>query len=100
MSKKSLKRILKQEFFIKGIAMIGLTPILLFIFMMSGRSGVELYEAFVFVFYIQVILSIISYIINRKKLSKKIEIIIYCVFQTIYAVIICLIITILYSLFI
>lgn len=100
MSKESLKRILKQEFLIKGVVMIGLTPILLFIFMISGRSGVELYEAFGFVFYVQVILSVILYIVNRKKLYEKVEMIIYCLFQVIYSIIICSIITILYASFI
>lgn len=100
MSKESLRKALKCEFFVKSIVMIGLTPILLFIFMLSGRSGAELYEAFGLVFYIQVMISIISYIINRKKLYEKYEIIIYCISEVIYVVTTCLIITILYALLI
>ena len=98
MGKQSLTKTLKNEFIIKSIVMLGLMPILLFIFMLSGRSGLGLYQAFVFVFYIQVVITIISYIINRRKLDKKYKIIRYFIFQVIYVIIMCLIVTMIYAL--
>lgn len=97
MSKILLKKIIKYEIIIKTLIMIGMTPLLLIMFMLSGRSGVELDEAFVFVIYIQIILSGISYVISRKNIRGFYEKIIYILFEIIYSLLICSIITCIYN---
>ena len=100
MSEESFKRILKDEFIIKGVVMIQLGPLLLFMYGLSGPSGSSLMEAFLSTGEIQLIFVIISYIINRKKLHCKNHKKRYFLFQFIYSIIMCLIITISYSFFI